>query len=37
MPALGLFGSVPEDYLRFGRGESFDPKLVSCVLKIVEN
>lgn len=32
MPNLGLFDSVPNDYLEFGRGSSFDAKRVPKVL-----
>lgn len=32
MPGIGLFDSVPNDYLQFGRGASFDPKRVPKVL-----
>ncbi|MFA7441424.1 MAG: hypothetical protein WCZ66_10720 [Sphingomonadaceae bacterium] len=32
MPGPGLFDSVPNDYLQFGRGFSFDPKRVPTVL-----
>ncbi len=31
-PDLGLFDSVPADYLQFGRGSSFDAKAVSVAL-----
>jgi hypothetical protein len=32
MNGLSLFGTVPEDFLHFGRGESFDAKKVPTVL-----
>jgi hypothetical protein len=32
MTGFGLFGTVPEDYLQFGRGQSFDAKRVPAVL-----
>lgn len=32
MAGFGLFGTVPEDHLRFGRGQSFDAKRVPAVL-----
>lgn len=30
--AFGLFDTVPEDYLKFGQGTAFDPKLVPNLL-----
>ena len=32
MAGLGLFSTVPEDFLHFGRGEAFDAKRVPSVL-----
>lgn len=32
MTAMELFGTEPDDYLGFGRGESFDATRVACVL-----
>jgi hypothetical protein len=32
MAGLGLFSTVPEDFLQFGRGEAFDAKRVPSVL-----
>lgn len=31
-PSLGLFDTVPEDFLHFGRGDSFNAKLVPSLL-----
>jgi hypothetical protein len=32
MNRMHLFGTVPEDFLQFGRGENFDPKKVPTLL-----
>lgn len=32
MPEMNLFGTIPDDYLRFGRGDAFDARRVPTVL-----
>ena len=34
VPAFGIFDTVPDDLLNFGRGENFDPKRVSTFLNL---
>lgn len=34
VPAFGMFDTVPDDLLNFGRGENFDPKRVSIFLNL---